>query len=117
LRPGIGASAMEDVARSLSDAPGAKAVSSLGDVPVVLQHGRRKLPLGRYLRRRLRHEMGAEDLREPDAARRKKGETLRALSEGYGVVAARKALKMDIEHERILQIETRAKIWRKKGSL
>lgn len=117
LKPGIGATAMEDVATTLQDRVGAAAVSSLGDVPIVLQHGRTKLPLGRYLRRRLRREMGAEDLRETDSARRKKAEALRTLSEDIGVAEARQKLKLDIEHERIRQIETREKIWRKKGSL
>lgn len=116
-KPGLGATAMEDVATTLSDRVGAAAVSSLGDVPVVLQQGKTKLPLGRYLRRRLRHEMGATDLRETDSARRKKAEALRALSEDIGVAKARQKLKLDIEHERIRQIETREKIWRKKGSL
>jgi hypothetical protein len=117
LRPGLGATAMSDVAGTLSDAQGAKAVSSLGDVPFVLQHGRKKLPLGRYLRRQIRREMGATDLREPDAARKKKGEVMRALSEAVGVTKARSLLKWDIEHERIRQIENRERIWRKKGCL
>lgn len=117
LRPGIGASAMQDVANSLNDAPGARAVSALGDVPLILQHGPKKFPLGRYLRRRLRHEMGAEDLREPDSARKVKATQLRALSEAIGTAQARKKLKLDIEHERIRQIETRERIWRKKGTI
>lgn len=55
LRPGIGADAMTDVAlammRSRFDGP---------DIPTVLRHGPKMFPLGRYLRRKLRDELGRE---------------------------------------------------------
>lgn len=61
LVPGIGAGAMERVAALWK-------VHSLDnrilDVPPVLRHNRRMLPLGRYLRRRLRKELG-RDLSAP----------------------------------------------------
>lgn len=56
LRPGIGGDAMHDVADILlrygreTDA----------DVPMALRHGRGQLPLGRYLRRRLRQMVGKD---------------------------------------------------------
>lgn len=80
LRPGIGASAMDEVASSLlTHAP------DLPDVPSVLQHGRAKLPLGRYLRRELRKKMG----RSPEApestikAIEEKLQPLRQIAESY----------------------------------
>lgn len=79
-RPGLGASAMDEVASTLMlhdyDAP---------DVPSVLQHGRARLPLGRYLRRQLREKMG----RSPDAPKEaleemeKQVQALREIAKTY----------------------------------
>lgn len=57
LRPGIGAGMMYDLASTLLEFGLDK---KLSDVPGVLQHGMKKLPLGRYLRRRLRELIGKE---------------------------------------------------------
>lgn len=55
LKPGIGADAMEAVSCALSRS------RSMGltvkDAPQHLRHGSNKLPLGRYLRRRIRSEL------------------------------------------------------------
>lgn len=55
-RPGIGAGAMDDVASALLEAN-----YKGSDVPAVIMHGQRQLPLGRYLRRRLRCRMGMDE--------------------------------------------------------
>lgn len=55
-RPGIGASAMEDVARVI-----AQNKIAPEDVPSYLQRGRKHYPLGRYLQRRLRKELGRDE--------------------------------------------------------
>lgn len=60
-RPGIGANLMDDVASSLLYNPGV--LAQLGDVPSSLRHGSTELPLGRYLKRRLRQRCGLS----PDA--------------------------------------------------
>lgn len=66
LRRGIGAEAMKDVARSLqSCSAGAGLISSSGDVPSALRVGSKPMPLGRYLTRCLRHEMGFEEMGAP----------------------------------------------------
>jgi len=54
LRPGIGAPAVADVAKALSTARGAPILESHSDVPCFLQHGNKQMPLGRYLRGKLR---------------------------------------------------------------
>lgn len=51
LRPGIGADAMHDVASTVLEF---NLVETQGDVPSALRHGKRIMPLGRYLRRHLR---------------------------------------------------------------
>lgn len=55
LRPGIGADAMLDVALAMRRSPLDERV-----IPAGLRHGSKILPLGRYLRKRLRGELGQE---------------------------------------------------------
>lgn len=62
LRPGIGADAMHEVASTVLEF---NLVETQGDVPSALRHGSRILPLGRYLRRKLRTlSTGAPDAPE-----------------------------------------------------
>lgn len=58
LRPGIGAGAMALLAQSLQSDAGLDQLNRTLDVPQYLQIGQRKIPLGRYLRKKLREEVG-----------------------------------------------------------
>lgn len=58
LRPGIGAPAVPDIARVLDTPFGMGSIDASGDVPVSLQYGRSNVPLGRYLRVKLREALG-----------------------------------------------------------
>lgn len=116
LRPGIGALAMEDVAAVLNDSEGAKLIARDGDVPLSLKHGGKDLPLGRYLRRRLRNEMGFEVVGGQSRPQEVMAQEMRQLRETVGR-AAFVALKPFVETAKINQIEGRAKLWRKKESL
>lgn len=60
LKPGLGAWAMDELA---SEYLRLGLETMQGDVPVTLQHGRRHMPLGRYLRQQLRKKIG----RSPEA--------------------------------------------------
>lgn len=57
-RPGIGYSIVPELARQLEKYP--EAMLPSGDVPISLKHGKRMLPLGQYLREKLREEMGLD---------------------------------------------------------
>lgn len=64
-RPGIGAPAMSVIADALCTTHGINEFENTGDVPTALRHGSQFKPLGRYLRKRLRNEIGApESLQE-----------------------------------------------------
>ncbi|WNK13681.1 MAG: replication initiator protein [Microvirus sp.] len=77
LRPGIGAEYMWEVASALMK----NALDEvLDDVPVSLGSGRRKLPLGRYLRRKLRVMIG-KDGDTPEIVLQKMAEEMRPLRE------------------------------------
>lgn len=58
LRPGIGGDAMHDVASTLLEF---NLEDKQGDVPSTLRHGKRLLPLGRYLQNRLRRFVGKDE--------------------------------------------------------
>lgn len=117
LRPGIGALFVPAIADSLGDVHGARFISSTGDVPTSLNHGRKSLPLGRYLRRKLREACGFETVggqAKPEAVRQAE---MQALLEASGSRSAYLIEKPFVEHQKIVQVEGKAKIWRKKGSL
>lgn len=57
-KPGLGAGAMRNVADALFTDHGAALIEELGDVPRALMHGTKLMPLDRYLRRKLRDEIG-----------------------------------------------------------
>lgn len=61
LKPGIGAPAMEVLRDAVFSRHGLAEFHRVGDVPHQLRFGRRVLALGRYLRRRLRDEIGMDD--------------------------------------------------------
>lgn len=58
LKPGIGARAVDTIGSRLMDEQSSLAVARVGDVPREVRVNRRRLPLGRYLRSRLRAEIG-----------------------------------------------------------
>lgn len=76
-RPGLGVKAMHDIASELMRHDLHK---TLEDVPVVLRHGKKKLPLGRYLRTQLRELIG-RDKKAPQSVHDKLQEEMRPLRE------------------------------------
>lgn len=54
-RPGIGAQHVKQLAKIIEANP--EALTPAGDVPISLTHGKRTLPLGRYLREKVREEL------------------------------------------------------------
>lgn len=64
LRPGIGADFMHEVASSLLKYDLDEAML---DVPVALRHGAKSMPLGRYLRKKLRLAIGRDEKPPPES--------------------------------------------------
>ena len=60
-RPGIGAGAMEIIGEALFNKHLVEQIEETGDVPSSLTHGRKSLPLGNYLRQKLRDYVGMPD--------------------------------------------------------
>lgn len=68
-RPGIGAPAIPVLADQIHTFDGLDSLVD-GDVPRALNVGRRSIPLGRYLRSKLREEMGFSDVQKDEIKRR-----------------------------------------------
>jgi len=114
--PGIGALAVEAIAASMNDREGMKEIAREGDAPSVLRHGKTKMPLGRYLKERLRDSLGFDEKTLPEGKFLQWIEEMRAVQETAKAdgTSFRRAL---VETQAILNMETRARVWRKKESL
>lgn len=108
LKPGIGANFVPEIASTLLEHNLEK---TLEDVPAALQHGTRQLPLGRYLRRKLREQIG----RSPDAPQStldKVKEDLRPLREiAFDNSRSFKEEVIKAGTQAVLNMETKAKIF------
>lgn len=116
-RPGLGALVVPQLADALSDHAGAMSIARDGDVPTSLNHGRKSLPLGRYLRSKLREQLGFETIGgqpRPEALRLQE---MSDLLEASGSRSRYLSEKPFIDHQKILRAEGLAKIWKKKGSI
>lgn len=116
LHPGIGALAVPALGAELTTEVGCREVTVVGDVPASYGVGRQSMPLGRYLRRKLREEVGFETSGAQDKPSAVRAAELRALCERDGVAATLAARQMKDE-ARMNQVEGKARIWSKKGSL
>lgn len=83
LRPGIGALAIEEVAAALQNRAGWDYIGDVGDVPSVLRHGRKSMPLGRYMRTRLRAAMNFAEVGESAEAAYKRSAEMLVMYKDY----------------------------------
>lgn len=83
-RPGIGALAMVDVAASLLEVENGRYVALQEDVPTSLMMGSKPFPLGRYLRRKLREELGLPPGAPPELLNRWTEEMRSMLTDAFG---------------------------------
>lgn len=114
LKPGIGHGMMHDLASTLMEHGLEK---RLVDVPVCLQHGPTQYPLGRYLRRSLRHLIGRPK-NAPQGAIDEYKEKMRPLREiaFAGSTSLQTEVLKASEGKRI-QIVSRAKLKRKRHTI
>lgn len=120
LRPGIGGSKriMEAVANTLTTDSGSDEIIALQDVPSQLMHGKKKYPLGRYLKERLRLQLGHEKKTHPDTLL---ALSLRAVDKHNQLVQESKKCKKNFyryarekRDQQILNIETRFRLRKQK---
>lgn len=116
--PGLGFGAVGRIANALRDQYGRDLIAQLGDVPGSVRIGGREWPLGRYLREKLRIELGYQSRhdRRQGVSRQveEKLQTLRAASSSFEEFDQKvKAM----EAQRVLNAEAKARIFGKKGYL
>lgn len=115
LRPGIGAVAIPELGKVLTSEHGSKALRILHDVPETLKQGRKNLLLGRYLRQKLREEIGM-DPETPPHVREARKEEMRALQNEVGPYAF-KYLKPMVDWNKVEKMEKKQVQFRKRKSL
>lgn len=118
-RPGLGASAMKDVAGAYEEYLKAETFTT-GTFPAVLQYGKKKMPLGRYLKRVLRQELGyGKELTSEEI--QAFGTKMRGMFEAEKETSKQEKRKIkyieSIDKQRIKSLESRFKIYDKKGEL
>lgn len=114
LRPGIGFDAMHDVADVVMKLG---LVESQGDVPSALRHGCRLMPLGRYLRRKLRLMTGGDENAPPELLAKVWEEAMLPLLEAAkkdpeAVSLRQQMAKVNAEFDR--QLAARQRIYKKR---
>lgn len=122
LRPGIGAKAMSTVVDALVTDFGADELLASGDVPMSLRHGRKDLPLGRYLREKIREYYGFEEKGTPKEVLFELSEKMCELHERdvEAAKAQKKSLwlyKKEEKVQKIRNLESKQNVFSKKGSL
>ncbi|QXP08103.1 MAG: replication initiator protein [Arizlama microvirus] len=106
LRPGIGYNMMHEVANTLLEHNLEK---KLLDVPISLQHGKKRYPLGRYLRRSLRALIGRDKNAPPEAIEEYKKTLLPMRHAAFENSASFKSEVLKKSEGRRIQIEAHYK--------
>lgn len=114
LRPGIGRDAMHEVASELMRF---NLDTTQGDVPVTLRHGKKHLPLGRYLRGNLRMMIGKEKNAPVEALARNAEEVRQLRSEAFEAGTPLSKYVAEKSKGVVASIEAKMKLRKKRGSL
>lgn len=114
LRPGLGADFMHEVASTLLQF---NLDQSQADVPSSLRHGNRELPLGRYLRKKLRAYIG-KDIKTPEHEIQKIQEELRPVREAaFDASQSFSSALKDANRQKALNFKTRKAIFKQRKSI
>lgn len=124
-RPGIGYGAVPSIVNSLTSEHGCDLLVQEGDVPFLLRHGPKKMPLGRYMRTKLREVYGFSDTRTPSELLFKAKEEMSRVYEDFKARPENAGEKEGVIWRRwceskmqaIVNFETKHKIYSKKGIL
>lgn len=113
-RPGIGGDALHEVADAFLTFNLEKTQT---DVPVSLRHGSRELPLGRYLRRRLRKMVGRDE-KTPQAILDQLKEEMRPVREAaFDASQPLRTKIVEVNAGKIANFHSRQKIFKGKRNL
>lgn len=117
-RPGIGADFMHEVASTLLEYD----LEEMEDVPTALSHGKRILPLGTYLRKKLRKAIGRDE-KAPISVREKAAAELSHLHQAAQTASpglkafTYKNLVADAGKGKRASLEAKSRIYKKRSTL
>lgn len=119
--PGIGSLALNQIVEVLKSELFQRELEVVGDVPMSLNHGKRSMPLGRYLRRKLREHLGWNP-EAPETSLQRYGAEMRKLFEDAFEVKENKEASLAqifsrINVQKIRNCESRAKVYNAQRSL
>lgn len=118
LKPGLGALGIQSFAESLTHPSALEQIRLTGDIPTHYHSLGRTLPLGRYLRRKIREEMGFENTAgQPLQIAIQDAEMLSMLADSGLSKKDFKEQKPFIKRQKILQIEGKYRIQQSKGKI
>lgn len=118
---GIGAPAIPAIAEAMTSDAGASNIIANGDVPPSIMIGGRSAPLGRYLRRKLREQLGHDPQTPQELLLRLQIEKTLLITEELQKPENKsksvRTILIDLNKQKVLNLETRMKIFSKKGDL
>lgn len=124
LKPGIGAAAMDDVAEVLTTEVGCDELIKTGDVPLSLRSNGKPLVLDRYLRRKLRERLGFMETGAQPGWQIQQQKEMRILLQAQAdkllspqELRSEEIKLLEMRKQKILNIESRHKVFSKKGEI
>lgn len=119
LKPGLGAGAVRSIADTLESDFGPDVLAAYDGLPPVLQHGRKQLPLGRYLKKKLSDEILFQKKLAPSAQdwERAIEEKMQLQSVKSSPYESDSLAYMKLNEQKILNKESRSRLWKKRNTL
>lgn len=121
-RPGIGAPALPEIVQFVTQSSGCDELLKTGDVPSVLRHGSKLLPLGRYLRQKTRLLAGLDDEKiRAEGLKKFQQEMSKMLETSFenpkNKSKSYKKILLQENEQKILNVESKQKLFKKKGQI
>ena len=123
LKPGIGADTAPQIAKQLQTEHGSSILAYTDDVPQALQQGRKSLPLGKYIRNKIRAQLGMVQKTPDHLLKIYQTEMQNMYKEAnkeakyYEDIRSPKQILQEVNKQKILNIEGKLNLFEKKGDL
>lgn len=122
LKPGIGALSLHEIQQALETDLGCEEIAINLDVPMALNIGRKQVPLGSYLRRKLREKYGNWTEEDLQKLQEKHAHQVRDLLEDYRLITEDPSIQAtqmqkNLTAQKIKNVEARFNIYKEKKSL
>lgn len=122
LKPGIGAASVAKLTEFVTSEHGSNDLIRTGDVPSQLRHGKKMYPLGRYLRRKIREYAGFKEIGGQEIPKLQRFQEMSELLEAALAEPKNRSktfgeILLEKNSQKVLNLEAKSKIFKKKGTL